>query len=751
MRNPFDTDTRWIQVFFDRQILVLTGIAFTMLVLANQIAPLPFLLFVIPFALGFVPLSIKKIQLTARQVNILSWFYLPIFFGDIFAWSRSFIPATLHLILAMILLKIYQNKNDRDYYQIIILDLLLVLAASALTINFSFLVGFLSFLLVSLIVLITFEIRRSSQRSAASTSIVTSSSHVWPSHPDSKVNRVSSEPKVVRRAIILLSGGALGAIVVGSVLFFFGLPRMGAGYFSRVQFRHSSMSGFTDRIQLGGIGKIQLDTSVVMRVQFGDHASQPIKLKWRGVTLDYFDGTQWSKRFLSKRINFDRGFQFKLQDPIQGGSWSRYQVLMEPVGTPYIFALDQIITLEGKLLPLSFDSSDYSLQARSHPNQRLIYQAESQIPAMNFPRPATRFETPSDLKSYLQLPVLDERIVALAHRLDSSDANVQQKAAMVENYLQSNYTYSLDQSTLDYPQPLPRFLFENKKGHCEYFATAMAVLLRVQGVPCRIVNGFQGGEFNEVGGDYIIRGSDAHSWVEVLVPEKGWVPYDPTPASSSGPAQGFLSKTVSNYWDAIELFWGQWILPYDEVLQASLFSDIHQLSLKWAAESRKTLEYKRRMMELWTGKMTQMLRQSFKQRWLLWLLAFPALFFLAGLIKFLAPAVRWLWIRRLRPGQPPSSRATRLYLELLRILQDKGFIKPPFQTPREFALSIPDIHLAAEVVQITELYCAIRFGSEQVVSSDWERAWLLLDSLRKGRQEKPGNRISRAAGDSIGK
>ncbi len=303
----------WIQDFFEKQVLVLTTIAFLMLVLANQIALLPFLLFILFFGAGWLPPRIRPFQLSARQVNIFSWFYLPVFLLDIFFWSHSFIPATLHLILAMILLKIHQVKLDRDYFQIIILDFLLVLAASSLTINFSFLAGFLSFVMVCLVVLITFEIRRSSRDASRTASAAGASAPPLTLRPARGMPL--SAQKAARRAIVRISGAALGAILVGGALFFFGLPRVGGGYFSRVHFRQSSLSGFTDRIQLGGIGKIQLDPSVMMRIQFSEGGRPAASLKWRGVTLDFFDGRGWSKRVQSRKFLSPGGSVYKIREP----------------------------------------------------------------------------------------------------------------------------------------------------------------------------------------------------------------------------------------------------------------------------------------------------------------------------------------------------------------------------------------------------------------------------------------------------
>src|SRR5206468_13003982 len=108
------------------------------------------------------------------------------------------------------------------------------------------------------------------------------------------------------------------------------------------------------------------------------------------------------------------------------------------------------------------------------------------------------------------------------------------------------------------------------RSHCEYFASSMAILLRSVGIPTRLVNGFLMGEYNPIGGDYIIRESDAHSWVEVYTPGRGWMEFDPTPPDPN-PRELDLAAQVSQYFDAMEVYWNSYILIYDYSSQLQLF------------------------------------------------------------------------------------------------------------------------------------------------------------------------------------
>ena len=139
---------------------------------------------------------------------------------------------------------------------------------------------------------------------------------------------------------------------------------------------------------------------------------------------------------------------------------------------------------------------------------------------------------------YLQLPPLDPRIPELAHAVAGNGGEAD-RAALLEKHLRTQYAYTLDLPTAEPADPLADFLFSRRKGHCEYFASAMTVMLRTSGIPARLVNGFQSGTFNPMSGLYVIRGSDAHSWVEAFLPGTGWTVFDPTPLRRGPPGTGY--------------------------------------------------------------------------------------------------------------------------------------------------------------------------------------------------------------------
>ena len=146
---------------------------------------------------------------------------------------------------------------------------------------------------------------------------------------------------------------------------------------------------------------------------------------------------------------------------------------------------------------------------------------------------------------------------------------------MLENYLRSHFAYTLNLTGKPGEDPLAHFLFETRAGHCEYFASAMAIMLRTLGIPTREVNGFLPGEYNDLGGDYIVRASDAHSWVEVYFPGTGWMTFDPTPPGAEMPKADFFSR-LGQYMDWFELTWNEWVINYDFIHQILLAQNMQR-------------------------------------------------------------------------------------------------------------------------------------------------------------------------------
>jgi transglutaminase-like putative cysteine protease len=525
---------------------------------------------------------------------------------------------------------------------------------------------------------------------------------------------------------VVLTAGTL----VLSVGLFFLLPRLSAGYLSSYSPRNEFVSGFSESVQLGQIGRIKQSNTVIMHVEVDNSAGDyrqsgtpgGLDLKWRGVALTHFDGKLWYnppnqsmeiasntrgrfdlwRRYLEQNKTFAAGQQPRFR-PL------RYRVVMEPVGTNVVFLAPLAATVQARIRDLGIDSngSVFNLDRRQLTES---YEATSLIPQLTpeLLRSRSAQYPASVTAAYTQLPPhLDPRIRELARRITERASTDYDKAIAVEHYLSSNYGYSLQLPLSAPADPLAYFLFERKAGHCEYFASAMAILLRTLGIPARLVNGFRSGEYNDLTGKYIIRGRDAHSWVEAYLPAFGWTSFDPTPPDPQAARDTWARLLL--YLDAGREFWREWIINYDFLHQRTLTVSAGRKGLHMAEQAR-----------LWTRRQYRSLVQHARaaqekasnaplRSGALALLVVAAFLLLLNLRRLLQG---WRTSRIARhPAQHPQAAASIWYQRMTRTLERRGWRKLPAQTPAEFVLAISEPALRRSVAEFTQQYEQARFGN----------------------------------------
>jgi hypothetical protein len=254
--------------------------------------------------------------------------------------------------------------------------------------------------------------------------------------------------------------------------------------------------------------------------------------------------------------------------------------------------------------------------------------------------------------------------------------------------------------------PLAEFLFVRKKGHCEYFASSMAVMLRSLQIPSRLVNGFHGGEFNDLTSQYVVRASDAHSWVEAYFPGYGWVSFDPTPADSGSASP--RSNRMMLYLDAMQSFWRDWVVDYDLAHQLALTQstsrggrEVIQALQTWARRHYRSA--------LNAVSRTQSAISDAPHQW--GLMASLTIVLLCLVVN-----ARRLWgmLKKLRvasrPERSPRTGATIWYERMTKLIARRGWRKLPMQTPGEFLVCIEDIEMRLRVKEFTQHYESARFG-----------------------------------------
>ena len=647
----------------------------------------------------------------------------------------SALLAAIHLMLFAALVRLLSARSNRDYAFLAMLAVTCMLASAILTVETGFLIALAIFLLLAVSTFVALEIRRGANDAVSP-----------------PLESGSPLAHRLNRALGLTSAlVAIGTLLIGAVIFFM-LPRVTAGYLSALNLQPKLMTGFSEDVTLGEIGEIKKSSAVVMRIHIdGDH-SLAEGIHWRGIVLTNFDGRRW---FTPPREQYivspDGAGEYRLDAPRLPAGYSiplHYTVLMEPIATDAIFVAPRIETLQGRFSNeaeriggekhpgyLILDQTG-SLSNPFHNNTKIRYEATSNIPIIPAPqlRLASTNIPDAIAATYLQVPKLDPRIKQLAEQVTAGSTNPYDKAAKIELYLRTHYRYTLDLTGPRSADPLAYFLFTRRAGHCEYFAAAMTVMLRDLDIPARYVGGFLPGEYNDIGGDWIVRSSDAHVWVEVFFPGYGWITFDPTPPGND--THGGMLERMSMYWDWFQYAWGEWIINYDFSHQITLAQNVQKTSRDWGEGARKYYQEKQRQILQLIVKLDKKTEASpyFLPGILVFLVAL--LIYLRGRSMFGYLMARWS-LRARASGNVTASLATLEYREMLRLLERRGWRKSPSQTALEFAAAIPAAEIAAPVAQLTALYQSARFGDRPAPAQQMSA---LLSAIREfTRASKPSS------------
>ncbi|OLB88013.1 MAG: hypothetical protein AUI12_05730 [Acidobacteria bacterium 13_2_20CM_2_57_6] len=634
--------------------------------------------------------------------------------------------ASVHFLMFVSIVRFYSAVTDRDAFFLAMLSFAGILAAAVLTVDTTFLILFFIFMLFGVSTFVGMELRRGAVGA------------VWPAlHA-----RTQRDRKLNRALSLSALSVAIGSIVLGGVLFFF-FPRFTAGYLGRASFSPSLMSGFTENVELGQIGEIKKNSTVVMRVQTGKPVNYD-RLRWRGIALTTFDGRRWSspERDPERLQTGEDGWihaagSAEKPDILRTGIL--YTVYLEPLATDAIFVPGKVTRLRGNFngenagsfgaIRRNFIFRDFTdtLLNPFHNYTGIRYAGSSILPLMNAAKlRAAPTEYSGDIgATYLQLPsALDPRIPELAREITRNAPTPFDMAVAIENHLRTRFAYTLNLTGKPGRDPLAHFLFDTRAGHCEYFASAMIIMLRTLGVPSREVNGFLPGEYNELGGDYIVRASDAHSWVEVYFPGMDWQTFDPTPAAPET-ATSFLTR-LGKYADLMAITWSEWVIGYDFGHQMALAQNLQRGSRNWGESARDWFDSKQRAGKKWIN--SWQLQQG-----VIGYLAPMALvlFLVAVRFNLLAELIRrvrlFFQLRGSKTVRNDPQLASRLYAELLRMLARRGLRREETQTPLEFAAAVDSPNLAPPVREFTLLYAHARFGG---APCDTSRLKQLLDQVR---------------------
>ncbi len=627
--------------------------------------------------------------------------------------ERLGVTALAHLIVFLSAVKLVQVKKDRDWVFLYLISFFEVLLAAGLSFSPVFLGTLTLYLLCGLCAVTAFEIQKARRSiTYAETRLLVP--------PDSRVFR-----KGGKRSWRSTEAARLPFVAVALLLLIFGLalplfliaPRSGAAALTRSGGGLSNFIGFSENVTLGQIGTLKQDDAVVMRVRV-EGSEPPQGLRWRGVALDEFTGKAWRKSAEARQASSanERGGFFQVGTTEALHRLTSQTFFLEPLESTVLFGAPRVVAIQADL-PFVRVDAEGGLQSRRHDYERLMYKAISDTdepPVENLRADMRQY--PASFERYLQLPEnLDRRIVYHAQFVlrNARARNRYDAAKAIEVDLQRNFAYSLEMKATG-ADPLADFLFNVQSGHCEYFSTAMAVMLRTHGVAARVVNGFLPGEYNETSGAYTVRQSDAHSWVEVYFPTtQSWVTFDPTPSIGRvEPVRTGFTAQIHKYVEALELIWFQYVVGYDKQEQRSLASSLHN----------RVFDYGRFASNLLTTVRTYLTART--------LTIVVAVLGVALLVLTLIFGKRF-WRFALRRGDVISGddaatySSVEFYKRLMSAMEQRGLSRDKHLTPLEFANRLGP----GPAMMITRAYNRVRFGGQRLSAGEKREIELALSEL----------------------
>lgn len=476
------------------------------------------------------------------------------------------------------------------------------------------------------------------------------------------------------------------------VLFIF-FPRLNGPLWSLKLGDIEGRTGLGKDMAPGSINRLTLSQEPAFRAEFQESVPANDRLYWRGPVFWSTDGLRWfgsaPKGLLRPRIT-------------QRAGRVTYREILEPHGKHWVLALD-LPSMAPKGTRLG---ADFQVSSTRPIDQRTQF----------FMRSFTDYRTgplsPQERAAALQRPpTVSERMVTLVEEWKRRAGGIPQGilAQALAFFRQEGFIYTLTPPLLG-PGGMETFLFETHAGFCEHYASSFALLMRLAGIPSRVVTGYLGGEYNELGNYYLVREADAHAWSEIWLADAGWVRVDPTAAVAPERIQhsiltdrevapgtpvsfrlteaqtlGRILRRMRMVLDALNTRWHMWVLGYDTRQQVAL---LRKLGIGFLDRSGSAL-------------------------------------LMIGLVVALMALIAWILMNR--RGVPPDV-PTRLYRRLCMRLARIGLQRHDHEGPQDFARRVacsrPD--LASEIETLIALYIRLHYSQH----GDQEDQRMLARRLR---------------------
>ncbi len=615
---------------------------------------------------GFVIVALtwRCLQNLGYVKAINNWFLIPmVVFGGIgvFAeyWTIVGRDAGLALLTVMTSFKILESRSHRDL--LILIFLCYFLIATHFLFSQSI---FTAVLMLITLVVITSTLITLNQRNDQVT----------------VKQRLHSSARLVSLSIPIM------------LILFVLVPRIPGPLWGITNEQRGGVTGLSEHMSPGEISNLIRSNDVAFRVDFESIVPPQHQLYWRGPVMAKFNGRRW---YQARRRGISQ-LQINTFEPA-----TKYTVTLEANGAYWLLALD----IPTQLVSNSFMTADYQLTSTKVINDLRRYTMESRLSFQ-----VGLDEDPKYLELTLQYPKdSNPRTIEFGQKLASQYKN---KIDLVDHVLkmfrEQEYTYTLQPPILK-GNVVDQFLFESRRGFCEHYAGSFALLMRAAGIPSRVVTGYQGGEYNNVGKYLIVRQSDAHAWTEVWLKDRGWVRIDPTAAVSPLRIEQGIDDALSDErasfriqnrnplfgnllytWDNLQHSWNDWVINYDDQKQRRFLRKL-DIGIENAGDMIIALVV--------------------------------LLVSVSGLFWFIN------WYRE-RPAKPEQYEI--LFKQFIKKMSRLGFQKKNSEDARQFLQKLAPLEVRQnqQITQFVELYNQIKYGRENNSAKQIKELNDLVDSIR---------------------
>lgn len=672
-------------------------------------------------------------------------------------------------LVALQIVKLYEQRGNRDFAQLLVLSLLLMVAASINTASLAFGVLLIAYLFLSLYCCLLFHLKVETDFAKSAIGL-----------PENMVNPATlrQDQRFLSRSMRRLTLAVSAVAVFMAIAVFLLFPRgTGAGLLGPLQFKPSeTLTGFSDTVSFQGIAKISQNKTAIAWVKvWKDGAmmrgTQPLLL--RGLALDVYSGDDdslgeartWRRSNDPQTHDADLEEDFRIEPA--SPRWKQ-EITLDPTGTQALFAMPGLCRLDEIRTDSRprYSPNDEVMQSAEVVTQRIDYTVWSTGRVVVAPPDPDRPTAEPDDQDAQGFPVkdvshIDKAIEDFARRPEVSGVDAdgplaarRKKSVTVDpldpiiadnicNYLRKNFTYTLDLTDAakigDREDPLVAFLYDFKRGHCEYFAGAMTLMCQSLGMQARVVVGFKCDEYNPLLNQYIVRQNQAHAWVEVLGTDGEWKTYDPTSGRGADEvlaSTGLWRHTVQLF-QFLEYKWADSVVAYDRDSRANLITSVDRSLNNTAVNSSMTTSRVRDWIsanvDIFARRLTPVL--------------------IAGMVAVVIVSVfiflleRWQLSRRARRiglDDLPTSDQLRLvrqlgfYDDLIRLLERHRITRPRHLTPLEFSRSIEFLpnEVFDAVHRLTAIFYRVRYGRHELTPGQQRHLAAVISKLNAAMQRE---------------